>query len=310
MNETEDAQGAISSLGSKETISTNAEYFRIGKAAEMLGCTADDLLHMGVNYRVEIMAPVLLEGVYEWAINPLSSGYPEIIGPVRQYFDAAERVILSWTDLAKIEGIGWSIPTFFYAPPKAKEIDELLLGCLPQSLDGFELNDVMTISRNEGGVLISSVTYSPMKLVRPDEELIARRKTQYLAAWYQEKSSEENSKKTTIDHLFISRKELERLRIGQPNDASSKPDRGQVFKAPHGNIERFAAKREPVLKAAIYCIANYHEQCIGSSGVLATRLATLIDEKAALFWPVDGLPPLARQTIEEMLREALNYPDR
>lgn len=73
----------IPTLDGTDYISESTEYFRISKAAELLECTPEDLLHLGVNYKVEIMAPVLSEGVYEWAIEPESAGFPEIIGQAK-----------------------------------------------------------------------------------------------------------------------------------------------------------------------------------------------------------------------------------
>lgn len=287
-------------LDGADYISACSEYFRISKAAELLKCTPEDLLHLGVNCKVQILAPVLSEGIYEWAIEPEDAGFPEIIGSVKQYFDAAERVLLSWTDLAKIEAIGWAIPIFFYAPSKAQEIDEMLQNCLPESLDGYEPNNAITISRNEGGKLISSVTYSPMKLLKPDSELFPRRKQHYFRAWYPEMTSVEDIEKTTISNLFISKKELERLKIAQPNDAANKLERGQILKVPHGNTERFASQRETVLVAAIYCKNEWPDICNK-----APEWANKIELEAKRFWPDSQVPPLERESVVKLLNAAI-----
>lgn len=287
-------------LDGTDYISASMEYFKIAKAAELLGCSADDLLHMGVNCKLEILAPVLLEGMCVWAIKPESAGFPEIVGQVKHYFDAAERVHLSWTDLAKIEAIGWTCPTFFYAPSKAQEIDEILQNSFPVSLAGCVEGDTISLSRNEGDKVMMSVTYAPLKLTEQSCESIELRKKHYLAAWYPEEEIV-GHEKTTMDNLFISKNELFRLKAGRPNESAIKPERMELVRAPHGNTESNAKIELSVLKAAVYCYINSPKSCKSSH----VAWAKTIDEKAGLFWK-HHLPPRASGWIERFLGEVLD----
>lgn len=107
-----------------DIVSKGTEYFRISRAAEILGCMSEDLLQMGATGNAEIIAPVISAGIYEWPVGWDGTSFPEIEPSFHTGFSAADRVILSMADLAKIEAIGWTIPTFFYAPTKAREVTE------------------------------------------------------------------------------------------------------------------------------------------------------------------------------------------
>ena len=82
-------------------------------------------------------------------------------------------------------------------------------------------------------------------------------------------------------------------------------------KNPHGNGERFAKTREEVMGAAFSVLAKWPDQCQSSSGkFVAAKIAALIDEKALLFWPLTGNPPLGREKIERNISEWLKKTDR
>lgn len=71
----------------------------------------------------------------------------------------------------------------------------------------------------------------------------------------------------------------------------------------HGNAERYAANREQVLGAAFAVLAKWPEECRDTKGdPVASKIASMIDTKAKLFWP-DAQPPLATDSIAEHLRE-------
>lgn len=74
----------------------------------------------------------------------------------------------------------------------------------------------------------------------------------------------------------------------------------------HGNTKIFSAKREEILGAAMTILSKWPDQCKNSSGkIQATKLRTLIEEKALLFWPETGSPPLKTEPIEKLLRSWL-----
>lgn len=287
-------------LDGTDYISISSEYFRISKAAELLGCTAEELLHLGVNYQIEIMAPVFSEGIYKWAIEPESAGFPEIIGPVELYFNASDRVLLSREDLAKIEAIGWAIPTFFYAPSKAQEFDDLLLSVsVPAALNKLAPENTATISRRKADALISSITFTPTKLLKPDSELIPTRKAHYYSAWYSDTAPIACPEKTTISNLFISKAELERLNSGQSMGDANMPSRRPIFREPSKYVERHAADRESILAAAIYCKKTWPEKCKDIQ-----TLTREIELNAELFWPIDMKPPREHDGVVRLLSAA------
>jgi hypothetical protein len=79
----------------------------------------------------------------------------------------------------------------------------------------------------------------------------------------------------------------------------------------HGNTVRYSQNREQVLGAASSVISQWPDQCQSSSGkFVAAKIAALIDEKALLFWPLTGNPPLGREKIERNISEWLKKTDR
>lgn len=74
----------------------------------------------------------------------------------------------------------------------------------------------------------------------------------------------------------------------------------------HKNAVRFSGPREEVLSAGLALLSRFPDQCRGKDGrVIATKLATLIDQKYRTFWPESECPPLELRTIEDLLRSAL-----
>lgn len=284
-----------------QLISSSSEYFRISRAAEELGCSTDDLLHLGATGNAEIMAPVLVEGMYEWQIPLGGREYSELIDSAKYHFSAFDRVILSWKDLAKIEAKGWTVPEFFYSPLRAKEFDELLeLSRLEPSV-GSDPDLTMTVQKKENNKLISAVTYSLLKLTEFDSNSTELRKAMYNSAWFSESPPLENAERTTLQNLFISKVELIRLKQGLPQDGVAIERKEQADRITHGNVERFAEPRVAILKAAIFCKASFPDLCNNNRA-----WAKLIDEKSPLFWPETCKPPLELNTIERLLGEALD----
>lgn len=78
----------------------------------------------------------------------------------------------------------------------------------------------------------------------------------------------------------------------------------------HGNTENNALAREEVFKSALAVMKHFPEQCISErkKEVTASQVANVIDEKAPLWWPEEGKPPLARATIEKLIQSAFKLP--
>lgn len=72
-----------------------------------------------------------------------------------------------------------------------------------------------------------------------------------------------------------------------------------IFEGSHTK-EYFAAKRESVLKAAIYMKVNHPELCSNN-----TKWASAIHDHAHKFW-LSGEPPLSQKVISELLGKALS----
>ena len=277
------------------------DFFRIDSAAEILGCTSSDLLHLGAVGKVELIAPVLTEGVFEWPVGADGIGIAEIDEPFRVEFGASDRVILSMIDLAKLEGVGWVVPTSFRAPHKARELLEY-----QQTWEG-EVKEVDSITYSrpsgpwkhvEGRASLSKI--EPVKLT---VEAATLREICLDSTWRAVSSFGCGDIKTTIDHLFISKQELIRLKNRGPlSDVAQARNLADVRpsgKDKHGNSLRFGSVREDVLAAAIYVLRTWPQHSTKN----ARELATLIDEKAELFWK-ERTPPLASETIARLLSKA------
>lgn len=250
----------------EDIVSKGTEYFRINKAAEILGCTSDDLLHLGAIGKAEIMAPVISKGRFEWPIGSAGIAFPELDNPTQKEFNATDRVILSKIDLASIEAIGWTIPTFFYAPSSARKVIEdaqLWLG------EATEQGEIHYITDETGEITRSSQLFSIAPYV-VDNDLNELREISYFSPWHPVSSLEQdlndtiifpsienNSEKTTINHLFISKKELQRLVSGQAQDDATAKRNMKINEEPvasNGHFERHARPQVLVLKAALYCL--------------------------------------------------------
>jgi hypothetical protein len=45
------------------------EYLRLVSAAKLVGCTMEDLLHLGAVGKATLLAPVIAAGEYEWRVS-------------------------------------------------------------------------------------------------------------------------------------------------------------------------------------------------------------------------------------------------
>lgn len=256
------------------------KYFRLRKAAEILNCDADELLHLGVTGDLEIMSPVVHGGEFEF--RDLYSD--EVQVPFVHDFGPGDRVVLTAYDLAHIEGVGWTIPNCFYNP---LEVEQLIMN--------WRAGDRSVITNDDHLSVVGAMA------------------TQL---WVAINTPGIGVEKTTIEHLFISHEELDRIQKGGPLSemAIERKRQGNSLGVPrirHGNEEHNASTREEVLKFAIYCKAKWPEECKNPGGKETNRAwAEIIDEKSGLAWPADNAPPLSRDTIERLLGEALKFGEK
>lgn len=305
----------------------STEYLRIAAAAEILGCAAHDLLHLGAIGKAEIMAPVLLKGSYEWPVSMCGTAYPESEPSFRSEFDISDRVILMKEDLKKIEAVGWAMPRAFFYPERGieisnywrgdevfeqlsldKRLDEDLIMLRKMYLSNPDCDDIEPSRRkDENPEIFAALQECAMSVAwyaaPPFFDGIAYKNEVGIGARQGNAHWENEGSKTTIEQLFLSQKELTRLTANALQDSAALK-RSKAVSAPekaHGNAKRYSSHREQVLAFAIYCKERYTEQC----GNTATQWAEVIDEKAGLFWKKDARPPLSRGQIERLLREAL-----
>lgn len=115
----------------------------------------------------------------------------------------------------------------------------------------------------------------------------------------------------TPDAVYVMATALSRFKKGEPvfpfspTPPAAQNEQIQRHRKPHGNTERFAVNREAVLKAAMYCKEMWPEQCSAEN---YREWATVVDEKAKLFWPDTAAPPLSVDQIERLLGKAHKLP--
>lgn len=308
---------------SAERISSAVEYYRLELAAKNLGCSAEELLHLGVIGKAQIMAPVLMSGEYEW--RGLEAGaFPELKEPIRRDFGTSDRVILLSEDLAQIEAIGWATPTQFSYPSRARDAVKferafLGYGFEQESVEihQYELNQmvnerVMQILSASQGQNVSGGVSLKGKSESVDETcslsgkggvndadtynkfLLQQRA--YFLPW-RAIESEDAQIKTEINHLFISRHEIDRIKAGKPLDEISQViSDGEV-----GSGSHWGPKREVLLMAAIYCKATWPKDCEDVSYWIA-RTQLVLQE----VWPHMKKPAFSESYISRKLNEAIN----
>ena len=101
-------------------------------------------------------------------------------------------------------------------------------------------------------------------------------------------------------------RELLELEFDLPKAETKETDRSATKKEVHGNAIRYASKRQEVVGAALALLAQYPEMCRDDKqNVRAAKVRKLIEEKALLFWPETGEPPLSSEVIEKLLNSYL-----
>lgn len=226
-----------------DIISQSIGYFRLSAAAKLLRCAPEILLQMGAVGHAEIMAPVVAGGLFEWLKGMAGIAFPGINGPFQREFGPADRVILTREDLAQIEEIGWVIPQSFIARSQAEEfIKNALMTRLITSLNKIEskatesnaLNfyAAMSMTTNEvsdpkpNDWICSSFLINPSSvekvvangnLIQP-EALEPNSKSSWMKVaafahpWRAVSAPGKDAEKTTINYLYISKTELQRLK--------------------------------------------------------------------------------------------------
>jgi len=280
----------ISGSAIEDIKSEGKEYFRIERAAALLKCESDDILHFGVLGKVQIIGPVICAGNYEWPLGDEMILIPELDRPFTRPFDPADRVILPKTSLAHIEAIGWVKPTSFSTPHAVREAIETIKEFIDDRSKSLCTESTSNIEIDYKNVVFVLDSFLAHNLHSP---------------WRLIDQAEDNEEKITINHLSISKEELTRLASGNPQDSKSinqielinKPSEKKV----HGNTINNERKRAKIYEAALYCSIHFPESCnIGNFRLWAET----IDQKGHIFWPDSGVAPFKPDHIERILSQA------
>ncbi|KOR04324.1 hypothetical protein ABW48_03630 [Pluralibacter gergoviae] len=106
------------------------------------------------------------------------------------------------------------------------------------------------------------------------------------------------SRRVKLSDLVITADTMNGIRGSAKRERTQKAS-PNIFDGAHTR-EYHAAKREAVLKAAIYMKENYPNLCLNN-----TKWAEAIHDHAYKFWP-EGEPPLTIKSISELLGKALS----
>ncbi|AXW42571.1 hypothetical protein CJO90_05565 [Ralstonia solanacearum] len=317
------------------------EYVRLARAAELIGCDADQLLHLGAIGEVTLLAPVMAEGEYEWPVD--IAGRESWREPFRATFDASDRVILHRRDVAKIEAMGWVIPRLFFSPDVARQIasrwnseaqgDSASFRGLPKDVaqpndarvrrqsQANEINVAqlikLTVSSKgeavESGQEVALAEMSPYESMIGHADIVpwfpvdTRLPLEVLRATTVPAIEDKTANRTTVDHLFVSMAEIERLKQGASQDDAAEKRKTEPIepRKRHRRLTPGDTPREQVLLAAMTC---YFKQLNPSlkppTGVAWVKA---VDEKGGLFWRT-GSPPMSVDEMERLLRSVKDYP--
>jgi hypothetical protein len=88
------------------------------------------------------------------------------------------------------------------------------------------------------------------------------------------------------------------------SDSKAKPNT-------HGNTENNSQKREAVLRAIIYALVNFNDECRSKEGkIMGSKIANVLDQKSPLlFRQYGGEPPFTKDKIARMANECLKLPE-
>lgn len=261
-------------------------YYRLADAAQILGCSADDLLHYGACGYLEVCAAaddLFAQGI-DWdelAGEDKGDGKGEIVSfPVSRVFRWFDLFALSARQIGGIE--------------KFSECECSSSVALYRLTDGVLLPVTIV-----GGVAQAGAPSSTDESIFPNSYFDLSESPPVNGQLLGEPI------KITASDLWVRTEELRRFQKEGSSHVRTDPELPLNFKKPHGNAERFACNRESVLKAALYVKANFPDLC----GATNTKWAEAIDAKAPLFWPETGCPPLKTDAIERLLGECLKLPD-
>jgi hypothetical protein len=251
------------------------QYIKLVSVSEALKISMETLLQFGTQGKLKIIAPVVAAGQYAWPGNrkaPMGS-----VMHLSEFwidFGPGDRILLSSYDVASIEGVGWTIPKYIFTPERTKKMLDNMENRKPSGLD---------LRKKELG-MVAIDKYSDWEN----------------CPWVMLNDANKETPKTTIDNLFLSRDEFDRLKRGGSGfgevvnvlGVDAEPEK------PHRNSVRYSSEREKIYSAAVYCLMLDSKEADN-----AADLARKIEKSIYKFWP--DKDPLAFGTIEKYLRKAI-----
>ncbi|RZT04565.1 hypothetical protein SAMN05216319_3649 [Duganella sp. CF402] len=298
------------------------KFVRLSKAAEMLGCTKDQLLHFGALGLLEVFAPVLAAGEFAWPTGQGSSAFIDLDQPFERYFDASCRVGIFPQDLARIEAVGWVVPWRFYAPDYARDVMQHAPRTFEESLAEKNKARLDKISQTKANAL-TELKREGLDEARADylryiinaqvgdaefEKMLNKgalqfRENGFRSAWVRVDSQDEPVEQTTIDHLFVTPDELVRLQEGLPQTPifSAVELAGVPARPEHGNTASNARKRFETLLAAVWLYRKEIRELVKDARAWTHDL----EVRAPELWK-SGVPPFETRGVEDLLRSVLS----
>jgi hypothetical protein len=314
------ASNASEGSSSNKGISDLIQYYRITTAAELLACTAEELLHLGALGKLEITAPVVAAGEFTWPTGAAKVAFIEIDSPFVHYFDASSRVALFPHDLAKIEALGGTLPWRFYAPTYSRRTIENA----PRSFEiALAERNARRLEKNQqvdrwladlrktipdGNVSSDSDSGPRFPMMGPedtflDDGLIQLREAGFYTAWVQVGDPAADSPKTTLEHLFISKAEVDRIRqdLPQENPLPTSELGQNEPKRPHGGVERHSKVRLEALQVAIWVHRKAIKDVVGN----ASKWARMVEAQSNFGWPPGSVLQLEHKALAQLLQRVL-----
>lgn len=283
----------------------NLKYYRISKAAEILGSTVEDLVNLGAGGNLVVLAPVLTSGRFSWPTDEDRYWIIGIQASVTCEFGAADRVILTASALGEIEALGGTVLRQFYAPDVARKVLTAQIRVHgPETVDGDEIGnrsgEAAGIQVDSDRVVERNDEDESLLILEPFYQEQLREAAINSGVWEAVDEPNSGTAMTTIEHLFVPVSEVARLRATVPGPEETTVPRptsnAKSHVEPHGNTEVNASKQLEILKFGLWLYRNEIRKVVIDS----TKWAAYIEDQEFKMWPEGA--PLKRSVIEKHFR--------
>lgn len=264
----------------EKALLNEAKYYRLPKAADIIGCDADLLLHLATQGKIEIIAPVFNTGDYQWpGTNIAKKCDLAIPHPFISTFDITSRVTIPLKNLLEIEATGQTFITKFFETEECK----LFL----DARDNYRKNR------------------SPTKFeLKPPESIVNKQlKIAFQTPWELINPHTESLHPTTTHDLFVTHKEISRLLEQKPVEPETEERNKTEMTLPkvHGNKTSNEIKNIEILKVALYVKDKFPEKC-----TTGADWADMVIEKFSNFSGHERKAPREHSTITRLINDCKN----